>query len=51
MIAIKIVGKKVYIALYLNFLPIQPPDGIKSDLFRFIMEVLLIIKFPSIYFM
>jgi hypothetical protein len=27
------------------------PDGIKSDLFRFIMQVLLIIKFPRIYFM
>jgi hypothetical protein len=39
-----------FILVYLNFLS-HPPDGIKSDLFRFIMEVLLIIKFPSIYFM
>jgi len=56
-IKMKIVGKKFYTTFYLNFLshdptlPIQPPDGIKSDLFRFIMQVLLIIKFPRVYFM
>jgi len=56
-IKMKIVGKKFYTTFFLNFLshdptlPIQPPDGIKSDLFRFIMQVLLIIKFPRFYFM
>jgi len=49
-IKMKIVGKKFYTTFYLNFVS-HPPDGIKSDSFRFIMQVLLIIKFPSVYFM